>query len=299
MRRILVLRGGALGDFIVTLPALELLRKRWPRAQIELVGNATAAQLAVARCILNAAHSQHEARWSGLFAPLATPLSSDFAAWLAHFDLVLSYWPDPDGDLSRRFPINAQQTFISAPALPTLAPAAAHYGAALRVLGLTLEKTFTCIAPLSASAMKPPGEQPISIHPGSGSLRKNWPAANWRELIAQLPGPVQVILGEAEAERFPTTESAWAHAGVLLQPSPEELVTALASSRLFLGHDSGVSHLAAATGVPCVLLFGPTDPAMWAPPAPGVRIVRTKTALADLPVAEVARATTAALAGLS
>ena len=47
MRRILVLRGGALGDFIVTLPALALLRRRWPAARIELTGNSTAAQLAL------------------------------------------------------------------------------------------------------------------------------------------------------------------------------------------------------------------------------------------------------------
>jgi ADP-heptose:LPS heptosyltransferase len=42
---------------------------------------------------------------------------------------------------------------------------------------------------------------------------------------------------------------------------------------LFLGHDSGVSHLAAAVGTPCVLLFGPTDPAMWAPPGEYVRVI--------------------------
>jgi len=300
MRRILVLRGGALGDFIVTLPALELLRKRWPRARIELVGNATAAHLAVARGILDAAHSQHEARWSRLFAPLETPLATDFAAWLAHFDLVVSYWPDSEGDLARRFPITSQQTFISAPALPTVAPAAAHYGAALRGLGLDeLERTFTLIAPLSASALKPRNEQPISIHPGSGSLHKNWPQAKWRELLGHLPGPVQVIVGEAEMERCPTTESAWPNARVLLKPSLEELVTALASSRLFLGHDSGVSHLAAACGVPCVLLFGPTDPAVWAPPEPGVRVVAAGAALADLCVADVARATTTVLAALN
>ncbi len=298
MRRILVLRGGALGDFIVTLPALELLRKRWPLARIELVGNATAAQLAVARGILDAAHSQHEARWSRLFTPLEAPLSADFAAWLADFDLILSYWPDPDGALARRFPITSQQTFLAAPAMPTLAPAAAYYAAPLRALGLELERTFTFISPLSAAALQLRNEPPITIHPGSGSLRKNWPQAKWRELLGRLPYPLQVILGEAEMERAPTTTSTWPNAQVLVKPSLEELVTALASSRLFLGHDSGVSHLAAACGVPCVLLFGPTDPAVWAPPVPGVRIVRAGSALADLSVDEVTRATNAALDAL-
>ena len=49
MRRILVLRGGALGDLIVTLPALALLRRRWPEAHIALIGNTTAARLALTR----------------------------------------------------------------------------------------------------------------------------------------------------------------------------------------------------------------------------------------------------------
>lgn len=296
MRRILVLRGGALGDFIVTLPTLELLRHRWPLAQIELVGNATAAQLAVARGIVDAAHSQQDSRWSSLFAPPGTTLAADFAAWLATFDLVISYWPDPDCDLARRFPIGDHQMFLSAPALPTLAPAAAHYGAILRPLGLTLDKHFTPIAPLPGIVNQAQSQRPITIHPGSGSLRKNWPLECWRELIGQLPGPVQVILGEAEIERSTLADCVWPGTQLQLNPPLEELVQALAASRLFLGHDSGVSHLAAACGVPCVLLFGPTDPAMWAPPIPSVRVVKNGTDLTNVSVAEMLRVTKAALA---
>jgi heptosyltransferase-2 len=55
-------------------------------------------------------------------------------------------------------------------------------------------------------------------------------------------------------------------------PLPQ-LAAVLERCRLFLGHDSGISHLAAATGAPCLLLFGPTDPAVWAPPNPGVHVL--------------------------
>src|SRR5438094_10657829 len=99
MRRILVRRGGALGDFIVTLPALGLLRQRSPGGRIELIGNATAAALAQARGLLDAAHSQHEARWAALFG--AGPLPAELAGWLRAFDLVLNFWPDVDGALAR------------------------------------------------------------------------------------------------------------------------------------------------------------------------------------------------------
>ena len=60
MRRLLVLRGGALGDLIVTLPAIARLRNRWPEAEIVLVGNATAGALAQERGLVSVIHSQHE-----------------------------------------------------------------------------------------------------------------------------------------------------------------------------------------------------------------------------------------------
>jgi heptosyltransferase III len=276
MRKILVLRGGALGDFLVTLPAIALLRTRWPDARIELVGNATAATLAVTRGLLDAAHSQHEARWSALFS--AAPLPAELRAWLEGFDLVVNYWPDPDRDLRRRFPACAGQTFLHADAMPTQTPAAAHYCEPLRALGLETTNYFHSLAPWR-------GGGPIAFHPGSGSPRKNWPLARWHELIAGLDAPVLVIRGEAEA-------------GLSLPPTVriadnlplESLVSELASCRLFLGHDSGVSHLAAACGVPSILLFGPTDPAMWAPPAPHVRVIQSGPDLNSISVVDVLEA---------
>lgn len=265
--KILVLRGGALGDFIVTLPALALLRRRWPDAKIELIGNATAARLAQTRGLLDAVHSQHDARWSALFGEGALP--APLASWLGEFDLVINYWPDPDGALRKRFPARSGQILLHAEALPTHAPAASHYCAPLRPLGIEPKACWFPLAPWSNPA--PGSGAGIALHPGSGSPRKNWPAENWRTIIAQLPAPVSLILGEAEARAWGEVPSG---CEVLRERPLEELVAHFAGCRLFLGHDSGVSHLAAACGVPCVLLFGPTEPAMWAPPAPSVRALR-------------------------
>lgn len=290
MEKILVLRGGALGDFIVTLPALALLRGRWPRARIELAGNAVAAALARDRGLLDAVHAQDEARWAALYA--AAPLPEAFAAWLGSFDLVLSYWPDPDGDLGRRFPRHARQTFLAAPALPSAGPAARHYCRPLETLGLGPGPAWY---PLTGDSPRAVRDGPVLLHPGSGSPRKNWPDERWLDLLAGLPRPVTAILGVAEAARWtPRLEAA----GVpLLACRPlAELVTRLGACPLFLGHDSGIAHLAAACGAPAVLLFGPTDPAVWAPPAPGVRVLRRGADLAAITVAEVRAAAAAALA---
>lgn len=285
MRKILVLRGGALGDFIVTLPALALLRTRWPEAKIELIGNATAAALARNRGLIDRVHSQHEARWSALFG--AEPPPPALAAWLDEFDLVVNYWPDPDGALARRFPRHARQRYLSAAALPLRAPAATHYCEPLRELGI---EPASFIFPLGTLGSATTRSIPrIALHPGSGSPRKNWPQDRWLELIARLERPLLLVVGEVERERWSEVSEAGfaSRVRVLTQPPLETLVAELSSCRLFLGHDSGISHLAAACGVPCVLLFGPTDPATWAPPAPHVRVLRNGADLAAISVDEV------------
>ena len=305
---LLVLRGGALGDFIVTMPALAALRARWPDANIELVGNAVAAQLAVNRGILSRAHSQHESRWSALYAD--APLPNTLTSWLARFEAVVSYWPDPDGTLARHFPLRAGQRFLSAPAMPTRGPAAAHYCAALEPLGIGSYEYVYRVAPLAAEqrregslelldvgrGLPTPPYSPIAVHPGSGSQRKNWPEERWIELIGRLNGPILIIVGEAEAAR-------WTNARFQSDPLAqrirdgtleiaanlplEALISRLAECRLFLGHDSGVSHLAAACGIPSILLFGPTDPAIWAPPAADVRVLQRGPNLSAITIDEV------------
>ncbi|MFM9078847.1 MAG: glycosyltransferase family 9 protein, partial [Opitutaceae bacterium] len=152
MRRILVLRGGALGDLIDTLPTLALLRQRWPDAHLTLVGNPTAGRLALARGLIAELLSQHEGRWAPLHQTSSLPAS--LAAWLASFDLVINFWPDPDGALRRHFPTRAGQIFLEAKALPPAGsgPAAAHFQSALnssRVLFLIVAKPT--VASLAAS----------------------------------------------------------------------------------------------------------------------------------------------------
>jgi heptosyltransferase III len=304
--RILVLRGGALGDFLITLPALRLLRSSWPAAQIELVGHARAAGLAVLGGYLDAAHSQHEARWSALFAP--APLPAALADWLASFDLVLNYWPDPDRLLASRFPLRSGQTYVAGTAVPTIAPAARHFCEPLRALGLATDD-FQSQLPFPAASCAPGtcparfGPQPkaeadsqtapIAIHPGSGSVAKNWSDKRWQELMARLDAPILLVLGEVERERWSALRleqfaSPHQHRREVADRLPLPALSArLRDCRLFIGHDSGVSHLAAAMGRSCVLLFGPTDPAMWAPPGPHVRVIRRGATLDCISVEDV------------
>jgi heptosyltransferase III len=292
MRKILVLRGGALGDFIVTLPAIAALKQRWSAAEIDLVGNETAAAIGVREGLLARVHSQHEAKWSALYG--RGRLSETLTDWFGTFDLVVSYWPDPDGALAEKFPIHDAQQFITAEAMPTCAPAAAHYGAPLRRLGIELTSLVYRFHPALYYPITPAGKltdatRTIAVHLGSGSMRKNWPNGNWADVIRRIVQPVLVIAGEAEATTWIDSPQSRFESDVRVVrnlPLPE-LISELCQCRLFLGHDSGVSHLAAACGIPCVLLFGPTDPAIWAPPASGVKVIHHGSDLRSIAVDQV------------
>ena len=84
-----------------------------------------------------------------------------------------------------------------------------------------------------------------------------------------------MITGEADEERLGVLETAWKGKPVRFAKSVAlPHLAALLESSVFIGHDSGISHIAAATGARCVVLFGPTDPAVWAPANESVTVLR-------------------------
>jgi len=128
----------------------------------------------------------------------------------------------------------------------------------------------------------------LAVHPGSGSPSKNWPWPRFLEAARRLAAgrPWLLMAGPAEHALVLPPDALLARDWPL-----RRLAAAIARAELFLGNDAGVSHLAAAVGAPTLALFGPTDPAIWAPVGPRVATRRPKSAsLADLQVEEVVAA---------
>lgn len=278
--RILVIRGGAIGDFILTLPAIRLLREQLPQAHLEILGYKPIIELAAAAGIADSIRSLDHAAMSRLFIPKAE-LDAGLGEYFRSFNLVVSYLFDPDGIVRGNMDALGVKTFIEAShqVVPGQGHAAEQLAKPLERLALFLEDPAARLqlAPRETAAGRPV----VAIHPGSGSMAKNWPAENWSrlgtELAALFPaGTLALVTGEAEAERgiTRTVVEAWRGRGWMHwdQLPLVELAERLAGCAAFLGHDSGVSHLAAACGLPCLLFFGPTDPGTWAPRNPGVRI---------------------------
>ena len=118
------------------------------------------------------------------------------------------------------------------------------------------------------------------LQPGSGGPRKNWPPSCFHELAPLARDAtgfaVVVVLGPAELERADrgADELHSVADAVFEAPRLPLLAGLLAGAAVYVGNDSGVSHLAAACGAPTVAVFGPTDPAVWAPRGPSVRVLR-------------------------
>jgi ADP-heptose:LPS heptosyltransferase len=101
--------------------------------------------------------------------------------------------------------------------------------------------------------------QTVVLHPYSGSARKNWPYERFLELERWYP--VEWAAGPA-----------WVRFDDLM-----ELAQWIAGAALYVGNDSGITHLAAAVGTPVVALFGPTDPEVWGPRGMRVKVVRARS----------------------
>jgi len=305
--RILFIRGGGLGDFIVSLPTLRLLRDKWPDAEIEVLGHPHLAEIALDRHYLNGVRSVNHGPLSAFFTPRAV-LDPGWMDYIGDFDLVLSYFYDPDGlflaNLNRCHP---GDILTHATRVPDRfdRPAAYHFAGIVEPLGLALgaeaaSEIFFKPGDLDAaeaflSGLKP-GTRLVAIHPGSGGETKNWPAALWAEVgrrLAQANPEITLLLVEGEADAGPAQAlaEAWKDLPLLRArwlPLPI-LGALLRRAALFLGHDSGVTHLAAAArrDLPIIALFGPTDPVVWAPPRAGVEILRGMPALDAVSVDEV------------
>jgi hypothetical protein len=128
---------------------------------------------------------------------------------------------------------------------------------------------------------------PILVHPGSGGRHKVWPLGNWYGLIEWLRSklPCQGLLSIGPADEYMEEFSlTMREAGVTIVSGLPllRLAALLSLCALYVGSDSGVSHLAAAVGVPTIAVFGPTDPGVWGPRGNNVATVRKRWKEADV-----------------
>lgn len=282
MKKTLFIRGGALGDFILTLPALESVRAACPEGRVEILGYPSIAALAV-----GPGRPADAARWVGdaAFAPLfcrGGNLGPSEADYLASFDAVVCVWPDAEGTIRRNLERHARGAITMLDPFPRSCHAADFVLAQAEEAGWPVAIRMPRVAVDAASRqwarqwMRQMGlRRPLLVsHPGSGSVRKNWPAERFAALgrmwAASTGGGAALTCGPADEEQAAAVLAAWSGPAppVLREENLLRVAALLEGCDAYLGNDSGVSHLAAAVGAPAVALFGPTDPRLWGPRGP-------------------------------
>ena len=293
---LVVVRGGALGDVLLGVPALRALRRRFPEHPLHLVAPQPQAGLLHHLGLAESAMAVDDPSLTPLFLE-GRPLER-LPALLRRAALAVVWLHGGDVIAANLARAGARET-LYARALP-------DEGGAVHAADWLLQT----LAPLGIAAPTdwdrepwltvPPstqewaarwhqeevGEGPyIVLHPGSGSARKNWPGAEWAATVREYQrltrlalvvvagpaddGPLEALLGALPRQSW----SPGRPDVVFRPPDLAQLAGILDRATLYLGNDSGVTHLAAALGRPTVAVFGPTDPALWRPRGPQVRVL--------------------------
>ena len=249
---------------LLGLPALRGLRRRFPDAEITLVAPLPQARVACWEHLVDRVVSFDEPA----LAPLVAGTAREWPAVLSFPDLAVVWLRDHATVVATAERLRVAHAIGCAPldAIAHRRHMAQWLGASVAPLGARPE---AAVLPTPSRAAPPR----VVIHPGSGSARKNW--SGWADLVRALrPEHSTVVAGPADDRAAKTLLDQWPSGvsppALLFRLSLEELGGVLANASLYLGNDSGVTHLAAAVGAPTVAVFGPTDPHIWEPVGPRV-----------------------------
>jgi heptosyltransferase III len=270
----------------MTLPAVGALRERWPEGHIEILGYPHITELARGRYYADATRSIDAKPTAGFFIPDAV-LDAELMEYFGSFNVVISYLYDPDSIFANNVRRCGVKQVIEATPRPEDMHAAEHYCRPLESLAIYVDAPQPRIHPsesdreAASKFLKMVGREPIvAIHPGSGGERKNWPVEKFsaigRWVSDELAAQLLVIQGEADEHVVQKLIGS-------LEPRPftiasglklVELAAVLERCTLFLGNDSGITHLASAVGTPAVAMFGGASSPIWEPRGERVRVVR-------------------------
>lgn len=296
--RTLLIKPGALGDTILALPLVRALRLAG--GEVHVMGRPEYWAVALQDGCASRALSLDLLDLAPLFDD-GREIPADLAAFLRNYDRVIAFWQTGaqaferglrragvrDARVAAPFPepggLHAADHLLSAvPGLPRVDPVP-------RFIASEQDRRA------AAAMLHPPY---VVIHPSSGSPKKNW--RRFAELLDPLSRALKmrvvVPLGPAETGGLDAFTDAFTDRtfqtdpAIVHEPPVRTLGALLAEAAVYVGNDSGVTHLAAAAGAPVVAIFGPTDPARWGPRGEPVRVLQARDAEMQTPEPEEALA---------
>lgn len=291
MKSILIVHQGALGDFILSLPSLEAIHRFYSQARFIFLGHPSILSIVYSRPYFDRVLNCTDKRWApfynskenlelGAFDSLppvdsifafcrssSQPLVDNLATVLGKPANRIDPFPRPDLALHVSEYQCRQLEELSIAALPCIAP----------VIAPSQDDFFEARSFFQLNV--PKGEQLILLHPGSGGKKKLWSVAGWLDVIMKMSShnniKISLIEGPADSHIVRQLCSEVGSTSLLLASNWRlgKLAALMKQSSLYLGNDSGITHLAAACNTPTIALFGPTDPRIWGPQGSKVKVV--------------------------
>jgi len=303
MKRVLIIRSGAVGDLVLTLPVLSALKKHYVGLSIDMMGDPVRLALLKHCGYVDNVLSIDDRVFTPLFAPSGAP-SGPALHSLQSYEAIISYLPDGDGVFEgnlrksasgpvvtgRSRPADGRRIHMTRVLMDALKPLGVdaiadppEFDHPLCAAAEEVSKTAAAEEVSKTAAVEEvldlaSDRTPIAIHPGSGGPAKCWPSERFVALIERLVGkgymPV-VTFGPADDTVRRRILPRISDRDVLIVENRPlvDMAVLYARCRAMIGNDSGMTHLAAATGTPVIALFGPTDPAVWGPRGKEVRLL--------------------------
>ncbi len=264
--RVLAIRGGGLGDIILTVPSFIALKS-----------------------IVDELYIAVPFQWDSLFDGFAEliPIEGslihslwdnceEFEKVLGRFDIAVTWHWDKEEVFIKNLSKIANKVVYG-----DIKPERVHQSLKLfsPILQISGDIKFPDYLRLpNLPYWKPEGKEEIIIHPGSGSIKKVWPIENFLFIIERFLSEnkkIKVILGEAEERKEFSVFFDMKGVEVKRNLPLRELIKEILDGIVYIGNDSGISHLSALLGVPTIVLFKETDPEIWAPKGERVYILST------------------------
>jgi ADP-heptose:LPS heptosyltransferase len=269
---VLIVHPGALGDVLQAVPALRGLRARAPGGRLVFAGQPRLGRLLIALGVVDAARAFDGLGLEALFTDEPAPPA--LAAFLGGFTRVVSWFGSRDATYVARLGALVAAPIVARPVPEDDTPVWRHLIATLPVPAIPERDA---VLPIRPDAATPPSAA-LVVHPGSGATWKQWPAERFADAITQVAArhALPIVVHQGPADRA-AVEALLARMDTpverLVEPELPALAAELARARVYLGGDSGVSHLAAAVGAPSVILFPPAHLPRWTPWSPTARPV--------------------------
>lgn len=305
--RYLILRPGALGDLLVLRSVLGLIRTHDPKSHITLIARGEIILFLKQQGWIDSGLPYHHQGCSYLFSENSEAKIPQEFEFLKEIDVAVCYLKEKDTSVLNHLKRQGISRILIHPSRPEPYNPVHLYdflSVPFRRLGFSenseplyfifsREQVLSVLSPLNLEL-----KDYFVIHPGSGSVSKNWNPEGFKEMIRRLleNGPVVCIGGEAETDLINDFRKDFAEkVKWLMTPDYYTLACVLAGAGGFLGNDSGVSHMVSCVGLKngsggvaypfSVVLFGPSSSIQWGPK--GAQILHPSSNMRDIGVESV------------